>query len=651
MKKFLTLITTSLFIVACSRQPKVETAVATGSKEATKSAEQILDQGGTAADAFIASLATASMSEAGAMGIGGGFFALYYDAKQDQVFAIDAREAVPANINPQQFLDSAGKPINYFPERIYNSASVGIPGVMQGFSLLHKNFGKLEVAKVLQPVISLAESGYKIGSKLSTNLLIDAKLSCENDIKPRLFQNTNLRAQFYQSNIDENNVCEELSEKTFKSNELVENLSYANFLKLVSEHGFDYFYNEQVASEIINTLKTFDANSQLTLADFKDYRAYFKQPLEIEYKDYLIYTMPSPSAGGIALAEILNLAETKFDFSKFKLQEQKISKKEWFLYSELSKIAYFDRNLYFGDHNFSENSKQLSEVLTSKAYASNLVKQIIHYDMKDLLNEDYYPHSISYSKPRSKKLIEQTASELGLKFKDIDYSLDNTVENGTGHIAIKDQYGNWLSATATVEFAFGSGIYVDKYGFFLNNELSDFNPQVDHPNSILSGQRLALDAILKTSYDEVASKTFTTKKPRSSMTPVLALKNNQPVLALGAGGGSTITLSVAQTLINFIDHKLSLKQAIEMPRLFNRDNGTINLEPELFKDEELKGFLISTKTFEPLGLTELDSFDATNCLIVDKIEPARSGTNGLAIDSHGAEAAVDSRRGGLGIIK
>ncbi len=439
---------------------KYPQAIVTGDPLATQAAAQILAQGGTAADAFVTTVLTLTDVEPQASGLGGGFFAVYYNAKDKKVYTLDAREEQPAHLYPSAFWDY--KTHSPRIDWITSVSSIGVPGTADGLRLLHDKFGKLDRKTIIKPALVIAENGFLISEYFYKELQEHLELHPWDDLK-----------------LGDNFV----------------NKDYARTLKLLSNNGWGAFYQGTLADAIV-------AESEIELSDLKRYRAVFREPIKYDYKgNYEIYSIGSPSAGALTLYKIFDL-------------------------------------------------------LTDGSIDSNeAIVQAYEYRNKFLADADFISTQCSPS--------------------------DNPDELGTTHIAISDRFGNIISATVTIQSAFGSGHLVPGYGFLLNNELSDFEAQPGHCNSIQRGLKKRQTAIGLTSHGEEASKTFGAKRPRSSMTPLIVFEKDKPVLALGAAGGWTIINSVYETFTNIIDKSMNLEAAINAPRTFINSDGHVYQETDL----------------------------------------------------------------------
>ncbi len=279
---------------------------------------------------------------------------------------------------------------------------------------------------------------------------------------------------------------------------------------------------------------------QLTTGDLAAYEAIPKEPIHSRYRGLDVYGMPIPSSGGIAVAEILNLLAA-YDV-KTGVSIKDVDQAQYLhRFSEASATTFADRGRYVG----SVPGVPVDE-LTSRAFAS---ERACLFDPTQA-----QPRPIPFGEPDG----HYDGCAWG------DQSVPETHEGlSTSNLVVTDRWGNTAAYTLTIEQTGGSGITVPGYGFLLNNELTDFDfvpaaAGVPDPNLPDAG-----------------------KRPRSSMSPTVVLKDGRPFLAVGSPGGSTIITTVAQVIIGYLDRDLALVDAIAAPRLSSR-NGTELAEPAIY---------------------------------------------------------------------
>ena len=365
----------------------------------------------------------------------------------------------------------------------------------------------------------------------------------------------------------------------FRVNEKLIQKDLSETLRRIAKYGYLEFYQGLTADYIIKCMER--TGGIISYDDLKEYKSIEREPIVINYRGYKIYSMPLPSSGGITLANILNQLE-HVDLSNYHPK----SSKYIHVLSEIEKRAYADRAEYLGDIDFVDVPVNK---LTSKEYAED-----------------------RYSTISCRKAIPSKKINHGI----IDFSNES---EETTHFSVVDQYGNSVSLTTTVNGWFGNGITVDHAGFLLNNEMDDFSIKPGHPNMYgLVGN--------------TANSVEGGKRMLSSMTPTIVEdKNNDLFLVLGSPGGSTIITTVTQILVNLIDFKMPLKEAVESKRFHHQ------WLPDVIQTERYSFSPDLTKALNRYGhiVKERSSIGEANCIMVD--------TLGLKY------ACSDSRRGGVSV--
>ena len=362
-----------------------------------------------------------------------------------------------------------------------------------------------------------------------------------------LAKNAQLFRGWIQSRTGEENFEEYFSGltagNTFKQPEL------AITLERIAEQGAQGFYQGKTAKALLQTMQDYDG--LITQADLEAYTAQWRQPIEFDWQGYQLITAPPPSSGGIALAQLLGMKQvlnTRFEGVKFN------SPQYIHLLAEIEKRVYADRAEYLGDSDFIPVPKR---ELIAPAYLIQRANQVRHHT----------PSPMIHVKP-------------GL------YESPQTT-----HFSIVDFEGNAVSNTYTLNMPFGNGLVVEGAGFLLNNEMDDFSAKPGSPNvfGVIGGQANAIAP---------------EKRMLSSMTPTLLIKDQQVKAVVGTPGGSTIITSVAQTLINAIEWKMSAQQAVDAPRVHHQGwpINEIGFNPDLpasvKKDLEGRGYLPKYKAYQ-----------------------------------------------------
>ena len=302
----------------------------------------------------------------------------------------------------------------------------------------------------------------------------------------------------------------------YREGETIRQPDLAETLKRLQEKGPREFYEGRTAELIADAMR---ANRGLiTRADLKAYRPVVREPIRGTYRGYEVVTMPPPSSGGVALIEMLNMLE-QYDVGALGHN----SSRKYHLFTEVMRRAFADRAEYMGDPGFV---KMPIAGLTSKRYAKDLVKGI--------------------------DLAKVTPSAQVKAGKPAAYESPQTT-----HFSVVDAQGNAVSNTYTLNTAYGSGVTVRGAGILLNNEMDDFTSKPGVPNAfgLIQGE---------------ANSIAPGKRPLSSMTPSLVLKEGKLVLVVGSPGGPTIINTVLQVIVNVVDHGMNVRQAVTEPRIHHQ---------------------------------------------------------------------------------
>lgn len=343
-----------------------------------------------------------------------------------------------------------------------------------------------------------------------------------------------------------------------KSGDLLVQKDLAKSLRLIAKQGAKAFYQGEIATKIAKEMQS--QGGTMTLEDLKAYKVVERQPIIGDYRGYKVVTMPPPSSGGVHLIEILNMLE------HYPIKEDGVnSARNIHHMAESMKLAYADRSEYLGDPDFV---KIPVTGLTSKAYANERVKTID--DNKARLSSTIKP-----GKPQP-------------------YESDQTT-----HFSVMDKAGNAVAVTYTLNLNFGSGIVVEGTGILLNNEMDDFSVKPGVPNAfgLVGGAANAIEA---------------KKRPLSSMTPTIVMKNNKPWLVTGSPGGARIITTVLQSVVNTIDHEMNPAEAIITPRVHHQwlpDELRVEegISPDTIKLLQDKGHKVVTKA--PMGRIQIIQAD------------------------------------------
>jgi gamma-glutamyltranspeptidase / glutathione hydrolase len=479
------LVISPVFAVDNLKQKFEAGAVASPDYYGALAAQEILEKGGNAADAAVATAFTLAVTypEAGNIG-GGGFMTLWMEGKP---YFIDYREIAPNKADRDMYLDDHK---NVIPNlSLYSYKASGVPGTVAGMWAVHQRFGKLSWKEVMAPAIRFANEGFTVDK-----LLVKRYHEVES-LAP-----ANGHFKQYFGSMQEG--------KLFKQPEL------GKVLMRIADQGSDGFYKGETAKLIAKQMQ--ENAGLITENDLANYQAKWREPLVAKWQDMQIVTAPPPSSGGVGLIQLLlmkqNLAN---DFKNVKVN----SPQYIHLLAEIEKRVFADRAEYMGDPDF------------------------ISVPVAKLIDANYLAERAKQVNPKAISITEQ-----------VKPGLDNNHEKlQTTHFSIVDKWGNAASNTYTLNGWFGSAVVIEGTGIILNNEMDDFSskPGVANQFGVVSKDANAIEP---------------NKRPLSSMTPSIFIKNNDVAMVIGTPGGSRIFTSIFQVVTNVFDNHMSLKAAMDAPR-------------------------------------------------------------------------------------
>jgi gamma-glutamyltranspeptidase/glutathione hydrolase len=498
-------------------------AVASMDTDATQAGIDVLAHGGNAVDAAVATASTLGVTIPFVAGPGGGGFMVIYLAKTHQVVTIDGRENCPAACTSTMFIDpSTGQPYGY----TYASdqpLATGVPSMVATWAKAVSLYGRHRLAADLQPAIGVAERGFRVNA--------DFQQLTESDL-PEL--------QAYPAS----HWLLTSSGNPLPVGYLLRNPDLAKTYRLLARYGPSYLYDGPLGQAIVQAddhpvltpgQTVVALPGIMTMSDLNAYQAQVLPPTHVSYRGLDIYSMAPPSSSGSTVGEILNI------LSGYNLGAEPRAT-ALFHYLEASRLAYADRNAYVGDPRYV--NVPLSGLL-SPAFAAT---------RRCLIGNQALVSPVAPGDPFPPfgGCPSQTAPQ-------------PAPEGGhTNNIVTADKWGNIVAYTNTINFFGGSGETVPGYGFLLNNEMTDFDfapPASGPPDPNLPAGG---------------------KQPRSSMGPVIALADGQPVFSVGAAGGSTIITTILQIIMNHVDFGMSLPAALAAPRVSQRNSATSLAEPDFY---------------------------------------------------------------------
>ena len=390
---------------------------------ATQAGANVLAQGGNAIDAMVAVQLMLGLVEPQSSGIGGGAFLVYWNEETQKLTTYDGRETAPLAATPTLFLDENSQPLQFY-DAVVGGRSVATPGTVKLLWDTHQKYGKLDWKKIIQPIITQAEQGFKVSPRLASLIETDAE---------RLSRFPATKAYFFNSDGSPK------SEGT-----LLKNPEYAQTLSAIAKQGAQAFYHGDIAKDIIETVQTAPGNpGVLAQPDFDTYQIKQRDPVCAAYQSYDICGMGPPSSGALTIGQILALTE-QYDLKGWGAN----SIKSWQVLTDASLLAFADRGKYMADQDYVPMP---TEGLLDKDYLKQRAKLIQVGKALNKVEAGNPPWSHA-----------------------MNLSMDESIElPSTSHFNIVDKQGNVVSMTTTIENAFGSRLMVR--GFLLNNELTDFS--------------------------------------------------------------------------------------------------------------------------------------------------------------------------------
>ena len=511
------LVTFVLWAFPAHAQQRSTGLVVSDNPLATKAGMEILNRGGNAVDAAVATAFALAVVDPAASGIGGGGFMVIYEAKDHRAHALDFRETAPEAARSELYM-KAGKSVPSLS--VTGALAVAVPGEVAGLTEALKRFGSMPLPLVMIPAIRYASDGFPLDATL--RYAIERQLSAMKKFPElgRVF-------------LTKNEVPAE--------GEVLRQPELAETLKAVSQQGAEVFYQGWIAHAIVDAVKK--DGGVLTFDDLKNYRPVWREPLIGNYRQRTVITMPPPSSGGVALIEMLNVLEGH------KLNSFAHNSATYLhLLAETMKHAFADRAQYLGDPDFV---KAPVSRLISKQYAAWIRGRI----------SPVKTHPAKY------------------------YGIGNfkAEQGGTTHFSVLDAFGNAVACTVSVNTRFGSKILVPKTGIVLNSTMDDF---AIHPGGNIYG-------LVGNDANSLQPK----KRPLSSMAPTIILQNARPELIVGGAGGPRIISAALQTILNVVDFRMPVREAVEAQRIHHQwvpeqlDVET-TIAPEVKKSFERRGHAV-----------------------------------------------------------
>ena len=485
---------------------------------------EMLQRGGNAIDAAVATGLALTVVHPFAGNIGGGGFMLIRLADGRSV-ALDYRESAPAASSRDMYVGPDGNVLSGPASSTVGWRASGVPGSVAGFALALEKYGsgKLSWADVCEPARRLAADGHRVTPIAAALHRTHAKLLTPFDESKKIFLNGGA---------------------FWKPGDLWKQPDLAATFARLQKNGPREFYEGTTARLIAEAMKK--NGGLITLADLQAYHVAERTPLRGTYRGYDIITMPPPSSGGIALLQMLAMLEPH---NVGTLGAQSAAK--YHLFTEVMRRAFRDRAEYLGDPDFVKIP--VAELL-DRSYLKKRMADFspTHATPSEKIEPGLGSVKLTSLPPGSPGLSHAQRSTLHAPLARLAPESTETT-----HFSIVDAAGNAVANTYTLNGGYGSGVTIPGTGILMNNEMDDFTAKVGVKNmfGLLQGPANAI---------------VPGKRPLSSMTPTIVLKDKKLFLVTGSPGGPTIINTVLQIVSNVIDFGMSITQAVESPRIHHQ---------------------------------------------------------------------------------
>lgn len=405
---------------------------------ASQAGVEIMQKGGNAVDAAVATMLALNVVEPNASGLGGGGFMVIRNAKTGEVVFLDYREVAPASATKDMYASQQSKDEKW---STVGGKAVGVPGQLFGIFEALEKYGTMTFAEVAEPALRLAEEGFEV-HPMQTGIIADnfEKIAMNNDLDDLAFFETGLPIE---------------AGKTLKQPNL------AKAFRLIADHGLKAMTEGPIGESVVSAVNRSGGN--MTMGDLKNYKVKISDPAYGTYRGYHIYSTPPASSGGTHIVQLLNILEN------FPIRSMKHNSPQYLhTLSEAMKLVFADRGKYMADTAFVDVPLR---GLTSKDYAKKLAGKIEMYKvMQEVQPGDPWPFQGQ----------SDTTCYLGG---------GGNQHISTSHFSVVDKEGNIVASTNTVNYFFGSGVFATEYGFVLNNEMDDFSQNPESVNAPEPGKR------------------------------------------------------------------------------------------------------------------------------------------------------------------
>lgn len=541
---------------AASHPPLTTTrgAVASDHPEASRVGARMLAEGGNAIDAAVATALALGVVNPSSSGLGGGGFAIIWDASEGVAYAVDFRETAPAALGPDDFVRDGE--LDPTLSRV-GGLAVGVPGEVAGLETLWRRHGALPWAQVVEPALRLAADGFEVHWFLARAVrVVVGRVGIDDGLGKWLAPRG----------------------EPLRAGQRIKRSALAWTLEQVARSGAAGFYRGPVADDLVAAVRA--RGGVMTLEDLQGYQVVDREPLEGTWNGMRVVTMPLPSSGGLQLLEMLGILDAGgFDLAALGAG----SSAALHVIAEVLKHGFADRARLLGD---DPRARALGSKLLEPARLARLAGRIRPQRVQ--------PHA-SYG-----------ASSVAAKALPDD--------GGTSHLCAVDADGNAVALTTTVNGYFGSGVVGPRSGVVLNNEIDDFS---------LAPGRANMFGLVQSEANLVGPG----KRPLSSMTPALLLRDGVVVGCFGGSGGPKIISNTFQTILNVFAFGMDVRAAIEAPRIHHQW-----LPDALLHEPEIPADVVQNLERRGHALEVLGSLTAVQAVVV--------GEDGVI------QAASDARKAG-----
>lgn len=460
--------------------------VASGHSAATAVGVEVLRSGGNVVDAAVATSLALGVAEPYGSGLGGKLILLYREASTGKVYSIVALCTSPASLDDLDFIQLSSD------ERKYGYLAVGVPGLLAGLDEAHRRWGSLSWADLVEPAAELADAGIEIDATMRSMFQPKVKFLRRNDEASQLYL---------------------VDGKAPPVGAVMRNADLANSLREIAASGASAFYEGPISEQIVAAAQK--GGSQLSLEDFRDYRAEVGEPLESEYRGYRIYSCPPPLTGGVTVLSALECLE--------RMQPDG---------SNSDQVAFADDMCRALQCLYPRIRDTIADVADSRNSARELISDRTSSELARLARE----------------LDPQNPYQADARPPEQETTLEGLPSASTSHLLVVDRAGNMVSMTQSLSLHFGASVVAPGTGILLNDSMSNF----------ATHDRAAVNHV------------DSAKRARSTIAPIIVTRREQPWLALGIPGGQRIPTTTLQLLWRLIDRNDALDEAFAASRFHLR---------------------------------------------------------------------------------